>query len=145
MPINRLRFLIVDSSATTRRILHKLLREIGPVHVDEAADGRTALGWLNSERCDFVIAEAHLPLLDGFELIRALRRDPALQALPALLVTKEASKDHVVRAARVGASGYIVRPLTRASLEDKVLTILGLPARPPSRRHDVQAHSRPAR
>jgi two-component system, chemotaxis family, chemotaxis protein CheY len=81
-----------------------------------------------------VIAEAHAPLLDGFELVEILRRESALEALPVLLVTREASKEQVVRAARVGASGYIVRPLTRAALEDKILAILGLPAQAARRR-----------
>ena len=137
MPIHRLRFLIVDPSATTRRILRNLLREIGPVQIDEAADSRSALAWLASTPCDFLIAETQIPIIDGFELVATVRRDPSRQTLPALLVTREANKDQVVRAARVGASGYIVRPLTRSALEDKILSILGLPARPATRRHEV--------
>jgi two-component system, chemotaxis family, chemotaxis protein CheY len=144
MQLHRLRFLIVDSSATSRRILHKLLREIGPVEVEELADGRGALAWLAAERCDFIVAEAEGPLLEGFELLRALRRDPALRALPALLVMKEARKELVVRAARVGASGYLVRPLTRAALEDKILSILGLPAQAATRWHGASPPLRAA-
>jgi two-component system, chemotaxis family, chemotaxis protein CheY len=139
--MHRLRLLIVDPSTTTRRIVRNLLREIGFAQIDELPDAHGALAWLAAQPCDLVIAEAQTTLLDGFELVETLRRDPDLEALPVLLVTRAASKDQVVRAARVGASGYIVRPLTRAALEDKVLAILGLPAQA-SRRGSLAATQR---
>jgi two-component system chemotaxis response regulator CheY len=125
---SHLRFLVVDDFATTRRIIGKLLREIGFVEVDEAIDGQAALETLLNGRYDFVITDVDMPRMNGFELIAAMRREPALQPIPALLVTREPSKDQVVRASRVGASGYIVRPLTRAGLEDRLCAILGLPS-----------------
>lgn len=124
---SRLRFLIVDDFATTRRIVGKLLREIGFADVDEAVDGIEALEKLKQGRFDFVITDVDMPRLDGFELVAAMRRDPALEAIPALLVTREPSKDQVVRASRAGANGYVVRPLTRAGLEDRIRVILNLP------------------
>ena len=129
-----LRFLIVDDFATTRRIIGKLLREIGFAEADEAIDGRAALEMLQREHYDFVITDVEMPRLNGFDLIACMRRETALQSIPALLVTREPSKDQVVRAARVGANGYVVRPLTRAGLEDKICSILGVPASHVSRR-----------
>jgi two-component system chemotaxis response regulator CheY len=123
---SRLRFLIVDDFATSRRIIGKLLREIGFTEADEAADGRTALDMLLNARFDFVIADVDMPRLDGFGLVTAMRRHPDLQAIPALLVTREPSKEQVVRASRVGANGYVVQPLTRSGLEDRIRAILGL-------------------
>lgn len=122
-----LRFLVVDDFATTRRIIGKLLREIGFAQVDDAADGVAALEMLQRARYDFVVTDVDMPRMDGFGLVAAMRRDAALQAIPALLVTREPSKEQVVRAARVGANGYVVRPLTRAGLEDRIRTVLGLP------------------
>lgn len=124
---SRLRFLIVDDFATTRRIVGKLLREIGFAEVDEAVDGVEALEKLKQGRFDFVITDVEMPRMDGFELVAAMRRDPALECIPALLVTREPSKDQVVRASRAGANGYVVRPLTRAGLEDRIRVILNLP------------------
>jgi two-component system chemotaxis response regulator CheY len=129
-----LRFLVVDDFATTRRIIGKLLREIGFVEVDEASDGFVALEKLHGGRYDFVICDVDMPRLDGFELVAAMRREAALQSLPVLLVTREPSKDQVVRASRVGANGYIVRPLTRAGLEDRLCSILGVPCLSTGRR-----------
>ena len=125
---SHLRFLVVDDFATTRRIIGKLLREIGFAEVDDAVDGQVALDMLLRGRYDFVITDVDMPRMNGFDLIAAMRREPALQTIPALLVTREPSKDQVVRASRVGASGYVVRPLTRAGLEDRICAILGLPA-----------------
>ena len=122
-----LRFLIVDDFATTRRIIGKLLREIGFAQVDEATDGIGALDLLQRNHYDFVITDIDMPRMNGFDLVAAMRKDSALQSIPALLVTREPSKDQVVRAARVGANGYVVRPLTRAGLEDRLRSILGLP------------------
>lgn len=123
----QLRFLVVDDFATTRRIIGKLLREIGFAEVDEAADGRIALEMLHGARYDFVVTDVEMPRMNGFDLVAAMRRDPSLQAIPALLVTREPSKEQVVRSARVGANGYVVRPLTRAGLEDRIRAVLGLP------------------
>ena len=123
----QLRFLVVDDFATTRRIIGKLLREIGFADVDEAADGVAALEMLKEAPYDFVVTDVDMPRMNGFDLVAAMRREPALQAIPALLVTREPSKDQVVRASRVGANGYIVRPLTRAGLEDRIRAVLGLP------------------
>jgi two-component system chemotaxis response regulator CheY len=97
------------------------------VDVDEAADGVAALEMLKEAPYDFVVTDVDMPRMNGFDLVAAMRREPALQAIPALLVTREPSKDQVVRASRVGANGYIVRPLTRAGLEDRIRAVLGLP------------------
>jgi two-component system, chemotaxis family, chemotaxis protein CheY len=141
---DRLRFLIVDDFATARRIMRNLLREIGCGEADEAVDGRVALEMLQRDRYDFVIADVDMPRLNGFDLIDAMRHDPALQPIPALLVTREASKEQVIRASRVGASGYVVRPLTRAGLEDKICSILGVPALGGSRRYGLARPSHDA-
>lgn len=131
---SHLRFLVVDDFATARRIIGKLLREIGFTEADEANDGHAAFEMLQRAHYDFVITDVDMPRMNGFELIAAMRREPAMQAIPALLVTREPNKDQVVRASRVGASGYIVRPLTRAGLEDRICAILGVPALSSARR-----------
>lgn len=122
------RFLIVDDFGTARRIIGKLLREIGFTEADEAVDGQAALDMLLNARYDCVIADVDMPRLNGFDLVEAMRRHPTLLAIPVLLVTREPSKDEVVRASQVRANGYVAHPLTRAVLEDRVRSILGLPA-----------------
>lgn len=119
-----MRFLIVDDFSTMRRIVRNLLKEMGYVNADEAEDGGVALTKLRSSRFDFVISDVNMPNMNGFDLLREIRKDPDLQALPFLLVTAEARKEDIVMAAQSGASGYIVKPFTKVTLEDKVQKIL---------------------
>lgn len=120
-----LRFLIVDDFSTMRRIVRGLLKEMGHQDADEAEDGAVALSKLQGGgRYDFVITDINMPNMNGFELLEAIRAKPDTAALPVLMVTAEARKEDIVRAAKSGASGYIVKPFTKATLEDKVEKIL---------------------
>ena len=120
----RLKFLVVDDFSTMRRIVRGLLRDIGCLHVDEAEDGVTALNMLRAQRYDFVVSDVNMPKMSGFELLKAIRADQTLKHLPVLMVTAEARKEDVLTAAQSGASGYVVKPFTRATLEEKVQRIL---------------------
>lgn len=142
---SHLRFLVVDDFPTARRIIGKLLREIGFTEADEAVDGQAALDMLLNARYDCVIADIDMPRLNGFDLVAAMRRHPALQAVPVLLATREPSKEEVVRASQVRANGYVAHPLTRALLEDRVRSILGLPAWTVQRRSGLAAFAPGAR
>jgi len=62
--------------------------------------------------------------MNGFELLNAIKKDESLKHLPVLMVTAEARKEDIVRAAQDGAAGYIVKPFTKATLEEKVLKIM---------------------
>jgi two-component system, chemotaxis family, chemotaxis protein CheY len=120
----QLRFLIVDDFSTMRRIIRGLLKEMGHVHADEADDGALALSMLKAQKYDFVISDIHTPGMNGFDLLKAIKADPDLRHLPVLMVTAEARKEDIVLAAQRGAAGYIVKPFTRATLEDKILKIV---------------------
>ena len=91
---------------------------------EEAEDGAVALSKLQNGRYDFVITDINMPNMTGFDLLGAIRADEALKHLPVLMVTAEARKEDIVRAAQNGASGYIVKPFTKAVLEDKLNKIL---------------------
>ncbi|HLU76608.1 MAG TPA: chemotaxis response regulator CheY [Burkholderiales bacterium] len=119
-----LKFLIVDDFSTMRRIVRNLLKELGYVNADEAEDGVVALAKLKSGGFDFVVSDLNMPNMNGFELLRQIRADENLKVLPVLLVTAEAKKEDIVTAAQLGASGYIVKPFTKATLEEKLNKIL---------------------
>ena len=120
-----MRFLIVDDFSTMRRIVRGLLKEMGHVDCDEAEDGAVALGKLRNGKFDFVVTDINMPNMNGFDLLEAIRADASLQALPVLMVTAEARKEDIVRAAQLRASGYIVKPFSKATLEEKVSKIMG--------------------
>ena len=120
-----MKFLIVDDFSTMRRIVRGLLKEMGHLDCDEAEDGAVAITKLRNGRFDFVVTDINMPNMNGFELLEAIRADASLQALPVLMVTAEARKEDIVRAAQLRASGYIVKPFSKATLEEKVSKIMG--------------------
>jgi len=121
---NELRFLVVDDFSTMRRIVRNLLKESGYTDADEAEDGVAALHKLRSSRFDFVVSDINMPNMNGFQLLMEIKKDEKLKHIPVLMVTAEARKEDIVMAAQQGAAGYIVKPFTKATLEDKVSLIL---------------------
>ena len=119
-----LRFLIVDDFSTMRRIVRNLLKESGFADADEAEDGVAALHKLRGSKFDFVVTDINMPNMNGFQLLAEIKGDDKLKHLPVLMVTAEARKEDIVLAAQSGASGYIVKPFTKATLEEKVLKII---------------------
>ena len=119
-----LKFLIVDDFSTMRRIVRGLLKEMGCNNADEAEDGAVALTMLKTAKYDFVVSDINMPNMNGFDLLKAVKADPGLKHLPVLMVTAEARKEDIVLAAQTGAAGYIVKPFTKATLEEKVQKIM---------------------
>jgi len=119
-----LKFLIVDDFSTMRRIVRGLLKEMGCNNCEEAEDGAVALNMLKTNKYDFVVSDINMPNMNGFELLAEIKKDDALKHIPVLMVTAEARKEDIVRAAQDGAAGYIVKPFTKATLEEKVQKIM---------------------
>ena len=119
-----LRFLIVDDFSTMRRIVRGLLKEMGYVDADEAEDGVAALHKLRNGRFNFVVSDINMPNMNGFQLLKEIKSDDKLKHLPVLMVTAEARKEDIVLAAQSGAAGYIVKPFTKATLEDKLTHVI---------------------
>ena len=117
-----LRFLIVDDFSTMRRIVRNLLKESGFTEADEAEDGVAALNKLRNSKFDFVVSDINMPNMNGFQLLAEIKADD--KHLPVLMVTAEARKEDIVAAAQGGAAGYIVKPFTKATLEEKVTLII---------------------
>lgn len=121
---NELRFLVVDDFSTMRRIVRNLLKESGYPDADEAEDGVAALHKLRNGTFHFVVSDINMPNMNGFQLLTEIKKDENLKHIPVLMVTAEARKEDIVMAAQQGAAGYIVKPFTKATLEDKVNLIL---------------------
>ena len=119
-----MKFLIVDDFSTMRRIIRGLLKEMGCHNADEAEDGVVALSMLKQNKYDFVVSDINMPNMNGFDLLKAIKAENTLKHLPVLMVTAEARKEDIVLAAQTGAAGYIVKPFTKATLEEKVQKIM---------------------
>ncbi|HXC38605.1 MAG TPA: chemotaxis response regulator CheY [Burkholderiales bacterium] len=118
---NEMKFLVVDDFETMRRVVRNLLKELGYTNVHEAKDGAEALEKLRSGGdFEFVISDWNMPTMDGMSMLKTIRADAALSKLPVLMVTAEATKDNIITAAQAGASGYVVKPFTAATLQEKL-------------------------
>lgn len=116
--------LVVDDFPTMRRIVRSLLKELGFTNVEEAEDGKDALAKIRAGSFEFIISDWNMPNLDGLEMLKQIRADDGLKDLPVLMITAEAKKENIIAAAKAGASGYIVKPFTAATLEEKLNKIL---------------------
>ncbi len=123
MAEKNLKFLVVDDFSTMRRILRNLLKELGYLNVDEAEDGNSALLKLRRDPFDFLITDWNMAGMDGLQLLKEVRTDAVLSKLPVLMVTAEAKRENIIAAAQAGASGYIVKPFTAATLDEKMSKI----------------------
>ena len=118
-----MKFLVVDDFSTMRRIVRNLLKELGFSNVHEAEDGVEALKKLRVEPFDFVVSDWNMPNMTGIELLREIRGDAALKHLPVLMVTAEAKRENIVEAAQACASGYVVKPFTAITIDEKLQKI----------------------
>ena len=123
MGIQDTRFLVVDDFSTMRRILRNLLKELGFVNVQEAEDGAVALAKLKEQSFDFVVSDWNMPNMNGIELLQAIRADISLKKLPVLMVTAEAKRENIILAAEAGANGFVIKPFTAATLDEKLMKI----------------------
>ncbi len=114
------KILIVDDFSTMRRIISNLLNELGYKRITEAEDGITALSLLNSDRFDFVITDCNIPGMQGIELLNSMRKDKRLANIPVLMIFAEQKRGKIVEAAKAGVNGYIVKPFTGVTLNQKL-------------------------
>ena len=115
-----MKVLVVDDFSTMRRIIKNLLRELGFTNTVEADDGSTALPIRTGGGIDFLITDWNMPGMPGIELLNAVRGDDDLKNLPVLMVTAEAKREQIVQAAQAGINGYIVKPFTAQTLQQKI-------------------------
>jgi len=115
-----IKILLVDDFSTMRRIEKNLLKEIGFSNIDEADDGVTALPMLKKGNYDLVITDWNMPVMQGIDLLKAIRANPALSHIPVLMVTAESKREQIIAAAQAGVNGYVVKPFTGATLREKL-------------------------
>ncbi len=119
------RFLVVDDFATMRKIIKKVLNELGYTNVQEADDGKTALPLIQSafdegKPYEFVISDWNMPGMQGIDLLKACKADPRHKSMPFMLVTAESEQKHILEAAKAGVSDYVVKPFNSATLKAKM-------------------------
>ena len=135
-----MKFLIVDDSATMRRILVNSLQRIGFAEFVEAEDGVQALDKFD-RTIGFVVTDWNMPNMSGLDLARALRAKSISKSVPILMVTVRGVREDVVAAVDAGINGHIVKPFTPQVLKEKIDQILaetGSAASTPGREHGAR-------
>ncbi|NDE90095.1 MAG: response regulator [Alphaproteobacteria bacterium] len=117
--------LIVDDYKTMLRIVHSLLTQLGFTNIHEATDGTTALSLLREKEFSLVISDWNMEPMTGLQLLREVRADDALKALPFIMVTAESKTENAVAAKQAGANNTIVKPFNAETLKSKIVAVVG--------------------
>jgi two-component system chemotaxis response regulator CheY len=126
MPVDmNMNILIVDDYKTMLRIIRNLLKQLGFNNVDEATDGSMALQKLRDREYGLVISDWNMEPMTGIQLLREVRADARLKAMPFIMITAESKTENVVAAKEAGVNNYIVKPFNAATLKTKLVTVLG--------------------
>jgi adenylate cyclase len=124
---NPARILIVDDNEVNRDILVTRLGKHG-YELLQAADGEEALASARQNLPDLILLDVEMPKLDGFEVCRRLKNDPALPFMPIILVTARAASQDVVMGLDAGADEYLTKPIDQAALVARVRSMLRVKA-----------------
>ena len=117
--------LVVDDSRAMRAAMRRMMTELG-FDVVEAGDGQQALDLLGEQAAeiDVALVDWHMPNVDGLELVRRMQDEKDTFRIRTMMVTAETDIRRVMEALRVGADEYLMKPVTRDALAEK-LQILG--------------------
>jgi two-component system chemotaxis response regulator CheY len=121
----QMNILIVDDYKTMLRIIRNLLKQLGFNNVDEATDGSMALQKLRDKEYGLVISDWNMEPMTGIQLLREVRADSKLKALPFIMITAESKTENVIAAKEAGVNNYIVKPFNAATLKTKLATVIG--------------------
>jgi CheY-like chemotaxis protein len=109
--------LVVDDNAVSRELMRAILK--GPDrNIIEAGDGREALARIAEARPDLVLLDIHMPVLDGFGVLRELRADPGLRSLRVIAVTANAMQGEREKALAAGFDGYVTKPVSAVEIRE---------------------------
>lgn len=117
-----MKLLIVDDDKTTRKLLSLYLKGKG-YEIATAENGLDALEKLGTETINLVVTDMNMPYMDGIELTKTLRADPAWSALPIIMVTTEADDDERKKAFEAGVNDYLVKPTNADQIHESVKRI----------------------
>ncbi len=123
-----MRFLVVDDSATMRRIIVNSLDRVGYPDVVEADDGQSALNKFAEGGIQFIITDWNMPNMSGLDFARAVRSRADGAAIPILMVTTRSAREDILAAVDAGVNNYVLKPFTPPVLKEKIDAVLSVGA-----------------
>ena len=122
LSIEKMRVLVVDDSRTLRKVLVRELRQIGPMQIEEAADGVEALEILQARTFDLVLLDMEMPELDGLGVLTALKDSGQLSGLPVIVISSAEEIDKTVKCIEMGAEDYLPKTFNPILLRARILS-----------------------
>ena len=122
LSIEKMRVLVVDDSRTLRKVLVRELRQIGPMQIEEAADGVEALEILQARTFDLVLLDMEMPELDGLGVLTALKESGQLSGLPVIVISSAEEIDKTVKCIEMGAEDYLPKTFNPILLRARILS-----------------------
>ena len=115
---------VVEDEKVSRTMTLEMLKKMGLNKIVASTNGQIALDKLKAQEADLIISDWHMPVMDGLEFYKDVKKEETLKDIPFLMVTVEDSKEKVIEAMKLGIRDYIVKPLQKSSFEAKVKTLL---------------------
>ncbi|MDX2471540.1 MAG: response regulator [SAR324 cluster bacterium] len=115
-----LKILVVEDNEKIRKLLCNLLKNIGFTAISEAENGKLAWDKLHAYHYDLLLTDWQMPVMDGMELLKMIRRDSYLKELPVMMITASDSQEQIVEAAKHKVNGYIVKPFSVKTIVEKI-------------------------
>ncbi|HUB24770.1 MAG TPA: response regulator [Tepidisphaeraceae bacterium] len=118
--------LIVDDSATTRNMIQRVIGMAGmPVgRIEQAADGQAALEIMSATTVDLVLADLNMPVMDGFEMIRRMRKSDSLRFIPVVVISAQPDTEQIAQLKREGVAAYLPKPFTPEGVRELIEPLL---------------------
>lgn len=123
--LKQINVLVVDDFSTMRRLIKKILTDMGAETIFEAENGANALEVLKREKIDLVICDWNMPGMSGVVLLERVRNDERFADIPFIMVTAEGKKDNILEATRRGVTGYVTKPFGAEALRSKIKAMFG--------------------
>lgn len=130
LEVKNLKVLIVDDHYLTREVVADVMRELNITNIKSVGNGLAARDALlkahsAAEPFNVVYLDHQLPLLEGFEILRQFRALPEFSATAFIMLTAESEQSKVLFAAKTGANGYLIKPVTKQAISKKLMEVAG--------------------
>lgn len=119
--------LIVDDSLPMRSVIKRTLKTAGYAGSDfhDAANGKEALDLMKNRWIDMVMTDYNMPVMNGLELIQAIKKEDLLKDIPVVVISTEGNTAKIKEFMESGAAGYITKPFTPETIRDLIIKLLG--------------------
>ena len=129
--------LVIDDEDFMRKLIVRVLNDIGVANVYTAGNGAEGLGSVQAlgNQIDVIICDLEMPTMNGFEFVERLRGSTEQERarIPVIILTGHSDEDHVSGAVKLGINGFLVKPVARQALEDRLSSAIMSPPIDPTR------------